>query len=86
MSVGAKRFLSLDSIESQGRGSGKRKKTKTPPHLLKSHPSQLVVTSILDIPSSNPIATGSISPYLQIDEEGNIIKPDYADEISHAFD
>lgn len=86
MSVGGKRFMSLDSIESQGRSGGKRKGTKTPPHLLRAHPSQLVVTSILDIPSSNPIATGSISPYLQVDEEGNILKPDYANEIEHGFD
>ena len=85
MSVGAKRFLSLDSIESQGRG-GKRKSTKTPPHLLESHPSQIVVTSLLDIPSSNPVATGSITPYLKVDEEGNIIKPPYAKELEHVFD
>ena len=85
MQIGARRFLSLDSIESQGRG-GKRKSTKTPPHLLESHPSQICVTSLLDIPSSNPVATGSINPYLQVDEEGNIVKPPYAKEIEHVFD
>ena len=86
MTVGAKRFLSLDSIESQCGRNGKRKSTKTPPHLLKAHPSQIYVTTILDIPSSNPIATGSINPYLQIDQEGSIIEPAYSKEIEHCFD
>lgn len=86
LTVGAKRFLSLDSIESQYGHGGKKRATKTPPHLLKAHPSQLDVTSILDIPASNPVATGSINPYLRTDEEGNIQKPKYADEIAHVFD
>lgn len=85
LSVGLKRFLSLDSIETQY-GSKKRRTQKTSPQLLKAHPSQVVVTSILDLPASNPVATGSLSTYLQIDREGNILRPDFAKEIDHVFD
>lgn len=85
LTVGAKRFLSLDSIESQYGHGGKRRATKTPPHLLKAHPSQLDVTSILDIPASNPIATGSINPYLKTDDEGNIVRPEYWEETKTSF-
>lgn len=84
LTVGAKRFLSLDSIESQY--GGRRRSTKPPPHLLRAHPSQIACFSVLDIPASTPIATGSLNPYLQVDEEGNVIKSKYAKMIEHTFD
>jgi hypothetical protein len=45
-----------------------------------------MVTSPLDIPASSPVATGSINPYLEVDEGGNIIVPSYAKEITHIYD
>lgn len=87
LSIGLKRCLMLESVSSSA--SKKNKKTskrKTPPHLLKAHPSQLVVTNILDIPASSPISTGSLNPYLTIEANGNVIEPEYSNEIAHVYD
>lgn len=87
MTVGAKRYQSFDSVESQyGRNAKKHATKKTSTHLLKAHPSIWMVTSPLDIPASSPVATGSINPYLEVDEGGNIIEPSYAKEITHIYD
>lgn len=80
LAIGLKRFLSLESIETEAVRSG-RKSTKVSAKLIKAHPSQLIVTSITDIPSSSPIVTGSMNPYCEIDDDGNILRPSYADEI-----
>lgn len=84
LSIGAKRFRSLENIEL--RATSARKKKNIPTVLLKAHPSHLVVESILSLPSSAPIRTGEINPYLQIDKDGNILKPEWADKINHVFD
>ena len=87
ITVGAKRFQSFDSIESQyGKNAKKHTTKKTSTHLLKAHPSLWIVTSPLDIPASTPVLTGSINPYLQVDDDGNIVSPDYASEITHIYD
>ena len=54
--------------------------------LLKADPSFIVVESITVYPSSNPVIAGSINPYLQIDDGGYIIRPDWVDEIEDIFD
>lgn len=83
---GIQRCLMLESMSSSFSRRGHRAgKSKVPPHLLRAHPSQLVVTSLLDIPASSPIQTGSLNPYVEIDENGNILKPEYADEIKNVF-
>ena len=87
LSIGLKRCLMLESVSSSS--SKKNKKTskrKTPPHLLKAHPSQLIVTNILDIPASSPIQTGSLNPYTSVDGNGNVVEPAYAKEIAHVYD
>ncbi len=84
LSIGLKRFLSLESVETSSIRSG-RKATKVPVSLIKAHPSQLAITSILDIPSSSPVATGSMNPFVQIDKDGNIQIPEYSGEIEHIF-
>ena len=88
LSIGAKRFRSLNNIEIRTRDKEAAAKTdKRPPmKMVKSHPSQMVVESIIAIPSNNAVITGTINPYLQIDTNGNIIKPEWADEIKHVFD
>ena len=83
LTIGAKRFRSLNNIETKTRGDsakGSKKGSKPSVSLVKSHPSQLIVESIIALPSSSPVITGSINPYLQIDVDGNIIKPDWFDE------
>lgn len=83
LSIGCKRFRSLENIELKT--TAPRRKRNIPVVLLKAHPSHLVVESILAMGSSSPIRTGEINPYLQIDTDGNIIKPDWADSIKHIF-
>lgn len=84
LSILGKRFRSLENIEL--RTTAAKKKKNVPVVLLKAHASHLVVESILALPTSSPIKTGEINPYLQIDKEGNIIKPDWATKIDHVFD
>lgn len=87
LSIILKRCLSLESVASSfSRKNKKSSKSKTSPYLLKAHPSQLIVTSQLDIPASSPVVTGSMNPYCEIDKDGNIIRPPYAKEIEHIFD
>ena len=86
LSITLKRCLMLESISSSFSGKNRKpRKNKTPLHLLKAHPSQLVVTNILDIPASNPIMTGTLNPYVTIDENGNVIEPKEAEEIKDVF-
>ena len=84
LTIGLKRVLSLESITSRSKRKN-RGKSKTSPYLLRAHPSQLVVTSILDIPASSPVVTGSMNPYCEIDDNGNIQRPPYASEIDGIF-
>lgn len=84
LTIGGKRILSLDNAET-ARG-GATGHNCVPKALLKAHPSQLVVTSILSIPSSSPCVAGDINPFLIIDKDGNIEEPVWAGEIADAFD
>lgn len=84
LAIGLKRFISLESIETEAVRAGK-KSTKVSARLIKAHPSQLIVTSISDIPSSSPVVTGSMNPFCEIDDDGNIIKPPFAEEIEDVF-
>jgi hypothetical protein len=76
----------LESVASSSSHKGRKaSKSKTPLHLLKAHSSHMVVTSILDIPTSSPIVTGSLNPYAKIDADGNIIEPEYSKEIADVY-
>jgi hypothetical protein len=82
LSVGAKRIRSMNDVElADGGGGG----TSLSPHLLQAHSSQLVVESPLGFPSSSPVVTGSINGFLEIEDDGSIIRPSWADEIDDAF-
>lgn len=86
LTIGLKRCLSLESIaSSSARKKKSGSKNKTSPWLLKAHPSQIIVTSILDIPTSSPVETGSMNPYVEFDNDGNIIKPPYAADLKDVF-
>ena len=82
LAIGTKRFRSLENTETKGSNSSQN----MPVALLKAHPSQLVVESLLALPPSAPIRTGEISAFIQIDEDGNIIPPKWAKELDHVFD
>ena len=84
LSIGCKRFRSLENIELKT--TAPRKKKNIPVVLLKAHPSHLIVESVLAMSSSSPIKTGEINPYLQIDKDGNIVKPPLAEKIADIFD
>lgn len=84
LAIFGKRFRSLENIEL--RATGNRRKRNIPIVLLKAHPSHMVVESLLALPTSSPIRTGEINPYLQIDQDGNILKPKWAKQIEDIFD
>ena len=83
LTIGAKRFRSTENDEM---GGTKSTKSELPKSVLLAHPSQMVVESILCYPSSAPIESGSINPFLQIDDDGNVIPPEWAHEIETIFD
>lgn len=83
LSIGSKRFRSLDNTEVTSDVSNPSKPMS--PELLRAHPSSLAVESTLCFPSSSPIITGSINPFLEIDDMGNILQPEWVDEIADAF-
>ena len=82
LAIGTKRFRSLENTETKGSNTSQN----MPVALLKAHPSQLVVESLLALPPSAPIRTGEISAFIKIDEDGNIIPPEWAHELDHVFD
>lgn len=84
-SILTKRVRSLGNAETQSSGKNK-KKQNIPVSLLKAHASNLVVESVCSLPPSNPVATGEINPFLNITENGDIIKPDWATEYDDIFD
>ena len=83
LTIGGKRFRSVDNTEIVDgvAGSG-----SLPIELLKAHPSQMYVESIMAYPSSNPVVSGTINPFCIIDTDGNVIPPVWKDEIEHVFD
>lgn len=82
LTIGAKRFRSTENTEIS---SDKGGQNTLPSALLKAHPSGLVVESALCFPSSSPVVTGTINPFLEIDNDGNIIEPIWSDEIKDLF-
>ena len=86
LSIGSKRFRSLENIENKQGGDNKGGRNM-PVALLKAHPSQLIVESILALPPSSPIISGEINPFLTIDEDGNIEPNEkLVESIKHVFD
>lgn len=46
------------------------------------HPSQVAVESINAFSKTNPGAAGAINPYLEIETNGSVKKPDFIDELN----
>lgn len=84
ITIGFKRFRSLENIETAGSSAKKGKSMVA--SLLKANPSHMVVESICALPPSSPIVSGEINPFLNIDSNGHIIPPPWADTIKHVFD
>jgi hypothetical protein len=74
------------SMHSRTGGGSRRAGASLPQDKLLADPSYLPVTSLMDIPTSNPCAAGTINPFLQVDADGNIIRPLIADTLTHVFD
>ena len=51
-----------------------------------AHPSFLLVTSIMTYSKSKPVVVGSINPFVQIDKKGNLIRPEWYEEIADVAD
>ena len=85
LSIGTKCFRTTEEVETR-RPARSGHKSSIPRPSLVAHPSRLVVTSLTSISSSSPLVSGDINPYLQIDDNGDILKPAWADEIAHVFD
>lgn len=81
----AKRERSFENTEIVNNKSTK-KAGKMKPSQLKAHPSHLVVESIMALTESKPITAGEINYFLEIDRDGKIIKPIWADELNSIFD
>ena len=87
IAIGAQRYRSMQNTETPSMSKGNKKGgKKMPKELLKAHWSHLIVESVLHLPPSNPIASGSINLFVQIDNDGNFIIPEWADEVRHVFD
>ena len=84
ITITAKRFRSLENVETSGSKSNKKTTVMTN-SLLKAHPSHMIVESIVALPESAPVVTGEINPYLIIDDNGQIIKPVWAHELDDIF-
>lgn len=65
----------------QGKATGNQKANlmSSPSH--RWHPSWMVVESALNISHQNPGVAGSINPFVEIDNKGKIVRPDYAEDI-----
>lgn len=81
----AKRFRSLENVETAGSRANKKTKVMTN-SLLKAHYSHLIVESIVSLPESSPVVSGEINLYLKIDDNGQIIRPKWADALVHVYD
>jgi hypothetical protein len=82
LAIGKYRFRTTANAEITDDPTG----SNLPFELLRADPSFMVVESILTYPSSRPVESGSINPFLQVDDEGYIIRPPWADEIKDVFD
>jgi hypothetical protein len=82
LGIGKARFRTTANAELSNDKTG----NSLPISLLRADPSFMVVESISTYPTSNPVISGSINPFLQVDEDGYILKPGFHNEIEHVFD
>ena len=81
LAVLGKRYIAFG-----GPNKKRSSKNRPPEDLLVVHYSYPYVCSPFTFPSSNPIVTGSINPYLQIDmKHGNIKEPWFIDELKEIY-
>lgn len=50
------------------------------------YPIQQFIELLITYAINTPIRTGEISAFIKIDEDGNIIPPEWAHELDHVFD
>lgn len=83
LAVAALRFNALTSADVSGKR--KSKKAQTSPDLLVFHHSNLSTISIMTYPSSSPIVSGSLNPFIVVDDHSNIKEPYFIDELKTMY-
>ena len=81
--VWGKRSRLSEAIE---RSTGSHQKCRISPATVAPHWSHIACESFFTIPSSTPIITGAVNPYMEIDENGTIIFPEWAYNNKHVYD
>ena len=74
LSIGLNRLRSENNLDTNSTNNRKKGGGRIPIQTVLCHDSHISVESIMVIPSSTPIISGTINPYLKIDADGNIIK------------
>jgi hypothetical protein len=82
LAVLGQRFTTLTSMDMDNTKGGR---TKIPIHLLTMHYSYIPVVSVMTYPASRPIISGSINPYVEVDQFGNIQTPDYVEDLKPIY-
>lgn len=77
------RFTATTSNDVNGKAKGSKKQVS--PHMLVNHYSHPAVVSILTYPASKPILSGSLNPFVQVDECGNIQPPYYLEDLKQVY-
>jgi hypothetical protein len=85
LAVIGNRLLTLSNIEVPGGGEKRSKSRQIPTFLLRVHHSYPIVCSLFTYPSSSPIVGGSINPFVQITEFGDIIKPPFLEDLRKVY-
>lgn len=76
LSIGFKKVRERANQNKSSRGTNLLKSAEH-----KLHPSMCVVESIMAIPSSSPGVAGTINPFCEIDEDGNILTVPWAQDV-----
>ena len=85
--IGRSKVRSSDNPEvGKRKGRNDKKNNKPSPLQLKADSSHLVVESATTVPQTNPGVGGSINPFLQVEQNGDIIEPEWSGEIANVFD
>jgi len=84
LTIGGKRVRTFKPMERAG--SKESAMQGVPSVLTVPHYSELIVYSIFAMSAKTPLVSGSINPFVQIDEDGNFLEPPWAAaEIGSAF-
>ena len=81
LAIGGTRIWTTANPDASMKGSD-----QIPESSLVAHPSFMLVTSIMTYSKSKPVVVGSINPFVKIDKKGNLIRPEWYQEIADVAD